>query len=232
MAEAISLGHDLGHTPFGHAGEDALNKLCSFDFRHNEQSLRVVTKLENDGQGLNLCFATRDGILNHKGGLIAKTLEGQIVNISDTIAYVNHDIDDSIRARILQNSDLPKNCIEILGENHSQRINTLVLAMINYYYKYKKIGLEEDTKKALMDLRKFMFENVYISKYTSSETQKAKGIVNGLFEHYIKNEHQIPVEFCDESIERNVADYIAGMTDRYAINIFDEIFVPKSFIAF
>lgn len=229
LTEAIALGHDLGHTPFGHCGEDVLNEICSFRFRHNEQSLRVVTKLENDGKGLNLCYATRDGILKHKGGLVAETLEGQIVNIADRIAYVNHDIDDAIRANVLKIEDLPRESLEILGKTHSLRINTLVMEMIKYYNNNKKIGLDEEILKAMLNLRAFMFQNVYKSDTVRAEEHRVKNVLNMLFEYYMKNPDKIPKEYVDENIERNVCDHIAGMTDRYAINMFEELFVPRGF---
>ncbi len=230
LTEAIALGHDLGHTPFGHTGEEALNEICSFRFLHNEQSLRVVTKIENQGKGLNLCFATRDGILNHKGGLKAKTHEGLIVNTADRIAYINHDIDDAIRANLLKNDDLPKESIEILGKTHSLRINKLVMEMIKYYNDNNEVDLYPETKKALLELRTFMFQNIYLNRTDKTDEEKAKGVVCRLFEFYMKNPEKIPKEYVDQQIERNACDYIAGMTDRYAIARFEEIFVPKGFV--
>lgn len=227
LTEAIALGHDLGHTPFGHSGESAIDAVCSFGFRHNEHSLRVVTKLEDGRKGLNLCFATRDGILNHSGGMKAKTLEGQIVNISDRIAYVNHDIDDAIRAKILKTEDLP--CLDILGETHSARINKLVTEMINFHQKTGEIGIEKDVMEALLKLRQFMFKNVYLDKKAKAEEDKAKNIVTTLYKYYLDHPDEIPNEYCDPDIERNVVDFVAGMTDRYAVNLFEEIYVPKSF---
>lgn len=229
LTEAIALGHDLGHTPFGHAGEEALNKACSFKFSHNEQSLRVVTTLENDGKGLNLCFATRDGIINHKGGLKAKTQEGLLVNISDRIAYVNHDIDDAIRANVLKKEDLPQKSIEILGNTHTERINNLVLGMINHYEQTSEIGLDLCMKDALDKLRGFMFENVYHSKKSLDEALRVEKMIEVLFEYFLKNPDKIPKEYKEENLERNVCDYIASMTDRYAINIYKKIFIPRSF---
>lgn len=229
LAEAVGLGHDLGHTPFGHAGERVLNNICSFNFRHNEQSLRVVTALENDGHGLNLCFATQDGILNHSGSLKAKTPEGQIVNISDRIAYVNHDIDDAIRANILKTEDLPQESIKILGKTHSTRINTLVMEMINYYKKNNEIGLSSEIKDAMLTLRSYMFENVYHSNIAKQEEKRVENVIQMLWEYFMKNPNKIPKEYVDENLERNICDYIAGMTDRYAINLFEELYVPRGF---
>lgn len=229
LTEAIALGHDLGHTPFGHIGEHALNEITSFNFKHNIQSLRVVTKLENDGKGLNLCRETNDGILCHSSGYTAKTPEGQIVNISDRIAYINHDIDDAIRAKVLKKEDLPKDCIEILGNTHSDRINTLVLEMISHYNNYKEVSMSKEILDSMLKLRTFMFENVYLEQSARKEEERAKNIIYSLFDYYMKNENEIPKEFVSKSKERNVCDFVAGMTDRYAINLYKEIFIPKNF---
>lgn len=229
LTEAIALGHDLGHTPFGHTGEDALNKKCSFGFRHNNQSLRIVQKLENGGKGLNLCLDTCDGILCHSGNAKAKTFEGQIVNISDRIAYINHDIDDAIRAKVLSISDIPSDLLEILGKTHSQRINTLVVEMINFYKKNNQISMDKEIYDAMLALRTFMFDNVYLDPYVKAEEDKAKHVIYALFDYYKQNPEKIPVEYNDDNIERNICDYIAGMTDRYAVNLYQELFVPKGF---
>ena len=229
LTEAIALGHDLGHTPFGHIGESALNAKSSFGFKHNEQSLRVVEKIENSGRGLNLCENTCNGILTHSGELKAKTFEGQIVNISDRIAYINHDIDDAIRAKVLNMDDIPSNLLNVLGYTHSVRINTLVRGMIDFYLKNNEIGLEKDIFDAMISLRMFMFENVYLKGKVKEEEQKARHIIHTLFDYYKDNSDKIPKEYIDEDVERNICDYIAGMTDRYAVNLYNEIFIPKGF---
>ncbi len=226
LAEAISLGHDLGHTPFGHVGERALDEM--YKFKHNEHSLRVVDKLARDGKGLNLCYATRDGILCHSKNLKAVTAEGRIVNISDRIAYVNHDIDDALSAKAIVFDDLPKKSIEILGKTHSERINTLVLAMINYYKETGEIGMKTEIYEALMNLRAFMFENVYLSK-TRTQEEKALMLVKKLYEYFYQNYDKIPKEYDEVILEQRVCDYIASMSDRYAIEMFENLFVPRSF---
>lgn len=226
LTEAISLGHDLGHTPFGHTGERALDKM--YGFKHNEHSLRVVEKLENKGEGLNLTFATRDGILCHSKNLKAKTDEGQIVNISDRIAYVNHDIDDALRAKIINFSDLPKSSIDVLGSSHSERITTLVTEMINYYKIHKKVGMNDETMTALLNLRAFMFANVYLSN-KSREEQKAYDLICYLYEYFCKNSDKIPTEYNEEVLEVRVCDYIASMTDRFALDVYESLVIPRNF---
>ena len=230
LAEAIAMGHDLGHTPFGHAGEVALSKCLGYPFRHNEQSLRVVDYLERDGQGLNLTHEVRNGILCHTGDPWPETLEGQIVRRSDQIAYVNHDIDDAIRAGILTNDDIPKEITDILGHSHSVRINTLVTDAINTSREAGTVTLSPAVEKALKDLRSFMFENVYRNPVAKAEEQKAKEMLQRMFEYYMSHPEAIPEDFHPqlsfEGLERTVCDYIAGMTDNYAIDKYTEIFVP------
>jgi len=230
LAEAIAMGHDLGHTPFGHAGEVALTKCLGRPFRHNEQSLRVVDVLEKDGMGLNLTHEVRDGILCHTGDPWPSTLEGQIVRRSDQIAYVNHDIDDAIRAGILTNDDIPDAITDILGNSHSVRINTLVTDAINTSREAGTVMLSPPVEKALKDLRAFMFENVYRNPVAKGEESKAKDMLQRMFEYYMKNPEALPEDFHPqlsfEGMERTVCDYIAGMTDNYAIDKYTEIFIP------
>ena len=230
LAEAIAMGHDLGHTPFGHAGEVALSKCLGRPFRHNEQSLRVVDVLEKDGMGLNLTYEVRNGILCHTGDPWPETLEGQIVRRSDQIAYVNHDIDDAIRAGILTNEDIPGEISGVLGHNHSDRINTLVTDIIRISREAGAICLSPEVEKALKDLRSFMFENVYRSPVAKAEESKAKDMLCRLFEYYMANPEAIPEDFHPqlsfEGLERTVCDYIAGMTDNYAVDKYTEIFIP------
>jgi len=230
LAEAIAMGHDLGHTPFGHAGEVALTRCLGKPFKHNEQSLRVVDVLEKDGMGLNLTHEVRDGILCHTGDPWPQTLEGQIVRRSDQIAYVNHDIDDAIRAGILTNDDIPKEITDILGHDHSNRINTLVTDIIRISREAGSIQLSPQVEKALKDLRSFMFENVYRSPIAKAEESKAKDMLQRLFEYYFAHPEALPEDFQPQmsfdGLERTVCDYIAGMTDNYAVDKFTEIFIP------
>ena len=230
LAEAIAMGHDLGHTPFGHAGEAALTECWGKPFRHNEQSLRVVDCLEKDGQGLNLCNEVRMGILGHTGPYIPETLEGQIVRRSDQIAYVNHDIDDAIRAGILSPEDIPGDIAAILGGNQRDRINTLVCDAIRVSREAGAIQMTPQVEKALADLRSFMFERVYRNPVAKGEERKAKAMLQRLFEYYVKHPEELPEDFQPQlsfdGMERTVCDYIAGMTDNYAVWKFNEIFVP------
>ena len=230
LAEAISLGHDLGHTPFGHAGEDALTKCLGKPFRHNEQSLRVVDLLERGGRGLNLTYEVRMGILGHTGDRIPETLEGQVVRRSDQIAYVNHDIDDAIRAGILTDDDLPGDILHILGHNHSQRVNTLVCDAIITSREAGAICLSPEVDNALKELRAFMFEKVYRNPVAKGQESKAKEMLQRLFEYYYTNPEQLPEDFQPQmsfdGLERTVCDYIAGMTDNYAVDKYTEIFIP------
>ena len=230
LAEAIAMGHDLGHTPFGHAGEVALTKCLGKPFRHNEQSLRVVDYLEMDGEGLNLTYETRMGILGHTGEHIPETLEGQIVRHSDQIVYVNHDIDDAIRAGILTNEDIPRSISDVLGNNHSQRINTLVCDAIRTSTEAGEVRLSDAVYKALQDLRTFMFERVYRNPVAKGEESKAKEMLEKLFEYYVNRPEELPENFQPQvsfdGMERTVCDYIACMTDNYAVDKYTEIFIP------
>ena len=230
LAEAIAMGHDLGHTPFGHAGEVALTECLGKPFRHNEQSLRVVDELENGGKGLNLTYEVRMGILGHTGQHIPETLEGQIVRRADRIAYVNHDIDDAIRAGILSQEDLPRSISLILGETHGQRIDTLVWDMIQTSREAGVIFLSPEVEKALDELRSFMFENVYRNPVAKGEESKAKVMLQKMFEYYVNHPETLPEDFHPQmsfdGMERTVCDYIAGMTDHYAVDKYTEIFIP------
>lgn len=231
LAEAIAMGHDLGHTPFGHAGEAALTECWGRPFRHNEQSLRVVDILEKDGQGLNLCNEVREGIVGHTGPVIPKTLEGQIVRRADQIAYVNHDIDDAIRAGILTAEDIPRDIAAILGENQRDRINTLVCDIIFTSREAGSICMTPEIQKTLADLRSFMFARVYHNPVAKGEESKAKDMLQMLFRFYVDHPEQLPADFQPQlsfdGLGRTVCDYIAGMTDNYAIEKFNEIFVPS-----
>ena len=230
LAEAIAMGHDLGHTPFGHAGEDALSRCMGKPFRHNEQSLRVVDVLEKDGRGLNLTHEVRNGILCHTGDPWPNTLEGMIVRRSDQIAYVNHDIDDAIRAGILSDNDIPQAITDVLGHSHRDRINTLVIDAISTSREAGEVCLSPNVDKALRDLRSFMFERVYRNPVAKGEERKAKDMLQRLFEFYYTHPEALPEDFQPqmsfEGLERTVCDYIAGMTDNYAIDKFNEIFIP------
>ena len=230
LAEAIAMGHDLGHTPFGHAGEAALTQCLGKPFRHNEQSLRVVDYLERDGQGLNLTYEVRMGILGHTGECWPETLEGQIVRRSDQIAYVNHDIDDAIRAGILTNDDIPRAISGVLGNTHSCRINTLVTDAIRTSREAGAVCLSPVVDRALKDLRAFMFERVYRNPVAKGEESKAKAMLQRLYEYYITHPESLPEDFQPQlsfdGMERTVCDYIAGMTDNYAVDKYTEIFIP------
>lgn len=232
LAEAIAMGHDLGHTPFGHSGEAVLDKIYSKGFKHNVQSLRVVDVLESASsarRGMNLTYEVRDGILNHTGKGVPVTPEGQIVKISDRIAYINHDIDDALRSGIIVSSDLPSECIRVLGDTHKKRIDTLVKDMISNSWGKPTAQLSEEKSHAMNELRSYMFKNVY----TNSDVKKAEdlikveNVITSLFEYYLKNPEKLPRELFnmrDEfELEELVKDHIAGMTDRYAVNLFDEL---------
>jgi len=231
LAEAIAMGHDLGHTPFGHAGEVALSECWGQPFRHNEQSLRVVDYLEKDGHGLNLSYEVRDGILCHTGDKYPDTLEGLIVRRSDQIAYVNHDIDDAIRAGILTNDDIPRAISDVLGHDHSKRINTLVCDIIRTSTEAGTVCLTAQVEKALKDLRSFMFERVYRNPVAKGEETKARAMLQRLYEYYIAHPEALPEDFHPQlsfdGLGRTVCDYIAGMTDNYAVDKYTEIFIPS-----
>ncbi len=231
LTEAIALGHDLGHTPFGHAGESALSDCLGKEFCHNEQSLRVVDVLENGGNGLNLTHEVRLGILGHTGDYIPQTLEGQIVRKADRIAYVNHDIDDAIRAGILTNDDIPAAISQALGHSHRERIDAMVCDTILVSREAGGIMQSQQIDKALNDLRSFMFERVYRNPVAKGEERKAKDMLKRLYDYYYNHPDALPDDFQPQmsfdGLERTVCDYIAGMTDKYAVDKFSEIFTPS-----
>ena len=231
LAEAIAMGHDLGHTPFGHAGEVALTEAMGQPFRHNEQSLRVVDILENGGEGLNLTYEVRMGILGHTGPRIPETLEGRIVRRADRYAYVNHDIDDAVRAGILESGDIPKSVSRVLGSSHSQRINTLVCDTITTSREAGDICLSPPVEKALNDLREFMFQKVYRNPVAKGQEVKARGMLKRMYEYYYRHPEALPDDFQPQlsfdGMERTVCDYIAGMTDNYAVDKYTELFIPS-----
>ncbi|MCL6612808.1 MAG: deoxyguanosinetriphosphate triphosphohydrolase [Peptococcaceae bacterium] len=232
LTEAIALGHDLGHTPFGHTGEAALNEVFPPGFRHNEQSLRVVDELEG-WRGLNLSLEVRDGILNHTGPRDPYTLEGQIVKICDRIAYINHDIDDALRGGVLKKEDLPRECLEVLGFSHRERINKMVLDLIANSTGKPFISLSDEVKSATDGLRAFMFEKVYVGSEAKREEEKARHVVKFLYRFMVENPKAMPREYLERveahGPDRVACDYIAGMTDRYAISQFTRLFVPRAF---
>jgi len=245
LTEAITLGHDLGHTPFGHIGEEVLNELYHHGFRHNEQSLRVVDLLENNGRGLNLTWEVRDGIVNHSktGADIlgqdwgeVNTLEGEVSKLADIVAYINHDIDDAIRAGILTEDDLPFSAITILGHSRSQRINTMVSDIIDHSWvasntgERPRIGMSPQVLEATYTLREFLFDRVYNLRSAEREAEKAREVVRLLYHHFNKHQDKLPPEysFCSDEVERKVVDYIAGMTDQYALRVAEELSLTRS----
>ncbi len=242
LTEAIALGHDLGHTPFGHTGEQALRKVLAnyaqehpewepMTFNHNEQSLRVVDVIERGGSGLNLTAEVRDGILHHNGEGRPFTLEGQIVATADRIAYINHDIDDAIRAGVICDADLPESSKRMIGRTHSERITTLVDAMVSASDGADSISMQSDVAEAMAELRSFLFEKVYARSAAKVEGPKAHKMIAILFDYYMRHIDEVPAEYRSISSNndvRAVVDTIAGMTDRYAISTFTDIFVPKN----
>lgn len=232
LTEAIALGHDLGHTPFGHAGERALNNLSPNGFKHYEQSVRVVEKLEKNGKGLNLTDEVKNGILCHTSGEDAYTLEGQIIRIADKIAYINHDIDDAIQAGVMAEEDIPLDIRMSLGMSKSERINNMVLNVINN--SDDKILMDDDFWQLFNELHEFMFVAVYKNPVCKSEEVKAVQMIEKLYEYYLRNPDKMPEEYQiianDEGIDRAVCDYIAGMSDNYSVKIFNQLFVPMFWI--
>ena len=232
LTEAAALGHDLGHTPFGHAGERVLNEIMAEGFAHNVQSLRVVDRLEQDGEGLNLTWEVRRGILCHTGPDQAETLEGQIIRLADKIAYINHDIDDAIRGGIIFPMDIPLNTSQVLGFNHSERINTLVMDVIRASMGKGEVCQSPACGKAMADLRAFMFEAVYRNPVAKGEESKAQDMIRRLFDYYRASPDRLPEEYqeirVEEGDERAVCDYIAGMTDIYAVERYSDAFLPKA----
>ncbi len=229
LTEAVALAHDLGHTPFGHAGERSLDALMPNGFRHYEQSVRVVEKLENGGVGLNLTWEVRDGILCHTKGQTAATLEGQIVRWADRIAYVNHDMDDAIRADVLRESDIPSEIHQHIGDCHKVRINTLVTAMIDG--SGDTVGMDKAIEPYFLQLHDFMYANLYLNSKAKQEEGKVDGIISRLFDYYCKNPDRLPEEYAlireRDGVEQAVCDYIAGMTDNFALETYHELYVPR-----
>lgn len=232
LTEAIAIGHDLGHTPFGHTGEQVLNEISPNGFLHTEQSVKVVEKLEKNGKGLNLTYEVIDGIRNHAGNDIAFTLEGRIVKFADRIAYINHDIDDAIRAGIIREENLPEYAIEILGTSHSNRIDYMIKDIIKNSIGNNEISMSHDTFKAMMELRQYMFENVYVGSKAKADEEKAKKLIEMIFEYFIIHLDELPEEYKElieiQGKEITVCDYIAGMSDKYAVHIFNKIYIPKA----
>ncbi len=233
LAEAIALGHDLGHAPFGHAGERILNEICQGGFRHNEQSVRMVEKLEKDGRGLNLTWEVRDGILNHQTHLMPSTMEGKIVRLSDKIAYINHDIDDAIRARVLMEEDIPLEYREVLGDTSRKRLDTLIHNIVTNSLGKNDICMSPEVESAMRGLRKFMFDHVYLNTVAKREEDRAEDLLRRLFGYYRVHIELLPAMnrqmiAAGEAEERAVCDYIAGMTDRFAIARFEDVFMPKA----
>lgn len=233
LTEAIALGHDLGHTPFGHTGEHMLSHLTEGAFSHNKHSLRVVEVLENNGRGLNLTFEVKDGILNHPTSGKPATLEGKVVQISDKIAYINHDIDDALRGKVLRQEDLPIAYTQVLGRTSSERISTLITDIIRESSGKNTISMSDEIKEAFSKLRHFLFQTVYIGSTAKEQEDKAKHIVSELYKYYINDLEKLPMAYIErlemgDSEKQIVCDYIAGMTDRYAIHAYMELYFPKS----
>ncbi|MGX8794682.1 deoxyguanosinetriphosphate triphosphohydrolase [Fusibacter sp. JL298sf-3] len=234
LTEAIAMGHDLGHTPFGHCGEEALDRVHPLGFVHNDQSLRVVDFIERKHHhpyGLNLTEEVRDGIIHHSGEVLPKTLEGQVVKYCDRIAYLNHDIDDAVRAHVLDESSLPKSIIEELGETHSKRIDTMIVDVIQNSLDRSSIQMSKARYEAFLELRAFMFKNVYLNEQAKGEEKRAASIVETLYHYYLEHPDEMPTDrYSDyqngEDIDA-VKDYIAGMSDRYAVNLYKKIFIPR-----
>lgn len=235
LTEAIALGHDLGHTPFGHIGERSLDELMPEGFRHNEQSLRMVDLLERDGNGLNLTWEVRDGILCHSGKQHPATLEGQCVRRADRIAYLNHDLDDALRAGILQPFELPADCLKVLGKTHSERINTMILDIVDNSAGKPELSMSPLVQSAMDGLREFMFEKVYRDRWRATEENRCDHIMKELWAYYIAHPGEMPEEFLmigyQAGSERSVCDFLSCMTDRYAVRLYQQLFIPASFPA-
>lgn len=233
LVEAIALGHDLGHTPFGHAGERALDRICPYGFEHNVQSVRTVEKLEKGGQGLNLTHEVKDGILNHQTARMPSTLEGKIVRFSDKIAYIHHDMDDAIRGGILKEADVPKEIGEVIGYTTGERLDHFIHDIVTTSFETNDIRMSEPVAEAMQKLRRFMFERVYQNKEAKSEESKAEMLIETLYTHYLKHFGELPADMyrmadAGEPAEKLVCDYIAAMTDRFAIAVYEELYIPKS----
>ncbi|SDB21514.1 deoxyguanosinetriphosphate triphosphohydrolase [Eubacterium oxidoreducens] len=233
LVEAIALGHDLGHTPFGHAGERSLNAISPMGFHHNEQSVRIVEVLEKDGRGLNLTWEVRDGILNHQTSRMPKTAEGKVVRLSDKIAYINHDMDDAIRAGVLREEDIPHELRLKLGGTTRERLNTLIHDIVTSSLRRGQICMSEEIEEAMRGLRTFLFEHVYTNPIAKGEEGKAVEMVQKLYEHYIAHPEEMSQTYLNlltkgEKTEVVVCDYISGMTDQYAVHKFESLFIPSS----
>ncbi len=233
LTEAIALGHDLGHTPFGHLGEQALTPFLGRPFRHNEQSLRIVEHLENDGAGLNLTWEVRDGIVHHPWSTpMPSTLEAQLVRFADRIAYINHDIDDSVRAGVLDEGELPAEAVKVLGPTHSDRIDTLVADLVAHSDDRDEVGLSPEVFAALDTLRDFMFSEVYLRESARGDHERATKLIRDLFSHFLDHPGELPREYHEASGDPStrVADFISGMTDRYAIRTYERLFLPQGWL--
>ena len=233
LVEAIALGHDLGHTPFGHAGERALNRVCPTGFKHNEQSVRTVDKLEKDGQGINLTYEVRDGILNHQTSGMPATLEGKVVRLSDKIAYIHHDMDDAIRGGILKEKDVPKEIAKAIGATCGQRLDHFIHDIVNTSESTDDVRMSEETAQAMTDMRRFMFEHVYQNPIAKAEEGKAETLIETLYYYYLDHIMLLPDFLLDliergESKEAVVCDYIGAMTDRFVTAKYQEIYIPKT----
>ena len=233
LAEAIALGHDLGHTPFGHAGERALNDVCPLGFKHNEQSLRIVEKLENYGNGLNLTWEVRDGIINHEMELSAATLEGRVVRLSDKIAYMHHDMDDALRGGILVESDVPSKLAKVIGYTNREWIDSFIHDIISNSMDQDDIKMSPEVENAFHELRKFMFERVYTNPIAKGQEGKVEDMIKILYQYYVDHIDKLPdylKRMMDQGTEkeRAVCDYVSSMTDRYAVAVFEEIYIPRS----
>lgn len=230
LTEAIALGHDLGHTPFGHAGERALDRLMEGGFRHFEQSVRVVERLENNGAGLNLTRQTRNGIFTHTRGEEAYTLEGRIVRLADKIAYISHDIDDAVRAGVLKESDVPTHLLQAFGEGRAARIDRMVTSLVEN--SDDTVAMDDATTAAFEELHAFMYKAVYLNPAAKSEESKVDGLIEQMFTHFVNKPEALPAEYaaiCErEGAARAVCDYIAGMTDNYALDVYSTLFIPRS----
>ncbi len=233
LVEAIALGHDLGHTPFGHAGERALNRVCPLGFEHSEQSVRTVDRLEKKGQGLNLTYEVRDGILNHQTIGKPHTLEGKVVRLSDKIAYIHHDMDDAVRGGILTENDVPKEIREVIGASTTDRLDHFIHDIVTNSMGKNDIVMSKPVEEAMKQIRQFMFERVYKNPEAKSEESKAEMLMETLYQHYLKHIDDLPEEFLNllsegEPRERVVCDYVGAMSDRFAIAVYEEIYIPKS----
>ena len=234
LTEAIALGHDLGHTPFGHAGERALNEVFSEGFRHHEQSVRIVEKLEKEGRGLNLTWEVRNGILNHQMTGQPDTLEGWVVRYSDKIAYIHHDVDDAIRGGIIREDEIPRTYTDILGHSSKERLNTMIHDIIYQSMDQPKILMSPGMEEAMQGLRSWLFQHVYKNEVPKAEEGRAQQLIVSLYRYYMEHVIELPEEYLlmmvqqNESKERVVCDYIAGMSDSYAIDRFEQLFMPKA----